>query len=62
VLDGDTQADEPSGSPARVKDSTHKRVIDRVRRGRRSGAKISKTLIVLGTTKGPPASAQRAAA
>jgi DNA-binding Lrp family transcriptional regulator len=40
----------------RVTDVDHlKRVIDRVRRGRRGGAKIigTKTLIVLGTSKGP---------
>ena len=40
----------------RVSDVDHlKRVIDRVRRGRRGGAKIigTKTLIVLGTSKGP---------
>jgi DNA-binding Lrp family transcriptional regulator len=40
----------------RVADVDHlKRVIDRVRRGRRGGAKIigTKTLIVLGSSKGP---------
>jgi Lrp/AsnC family leucine-responsive transcriptional regulator len=40
----------------RVRDVDHlKRVIDRVRRARRGGAKIvgTKTLIVLGATKGP---------
>jgi Lrp/AsnC family transcriptional regulator, leucine-responsive regulatory protein len=40
----------------RVTDVDHlKRVIDRIRRGRRGGAKIinTKTLIVLGTSKGP---------
>jgi Lrp/AsnC family leucine-responsive transcriptional regulator len=40
----------------RVEDVDHlKRVIDRIRRGRRGGAKIinTKTLIVLGTNRGP---------
>jgi DNA-binding Lrp family transcriptional regulator len=40
----------------RVRDVDHlKRVIDTIRRGRRGGAKIigTKTLIVLGTTRGP---------
>jgi len=43
----------------RVTDVEHlKQVIDRVRRGRRGGAKIigTKTLIVLGTSKGPAGS------
>jgi DNA-binding Lrp family transcriptional regulator len=43
----------------RVTDVDHlKQVIDRVRRGRRGGAKIigTKTLIVLGTNKGPAGS------